>query len=321
MKFFFNELSLQNLEAFSQISETYSRLKYVQNTLELSELPDLIFYRNTLYFKIKEDKKLADVLLNPEVRDKELQDYLLSQISNAPFLEEYEENEQLISFQYTHCGKDCYGFAIAHQESLSSTVKQKVASFCSHHEWENFNISVNFINQGHINTDILDHLGSPQNVDNFEQSWLWHEIQKKLEVNSTESLIRNIERLSHILLSPKAIDDIRSRGEDLIFINKINDILNKINDFCLNCWSKNSEINWSLLMKKKAIRVRPESEHTLINYSSERTYENENGSKEVFSLHLDVRGTAEKMYLKTINETNKVFIAFITTKHLTTMKY
>lgn len=321
MKFFFNELSLRDLDKFSQISETYNRLKYVKDTLDLGDLPDLIFYRNILSFEVKENKTLSDILIGPEVNDKELQDYLLLQISNAPFLEEFEENEELLSLEYKHKGTECYGFAIAHQETLKKQKDQKVASFSSHNEWDYFNISVNFTIDGDLNDYQINHLGDTKTTANLEQSWLWEEIQRRLEVIDTESLIANIQRLSHICLSDRAINDIRSRGEDSVFINKVNNFLSKINSFCTESWEKNKDVNWSLLMKKKAIRVRPESDGTLKNYASERTEKNEKGENEVFSLHLDVRGTAEKMYLKTVNESRKIFVGFITTKHLNTMNY
>ncbi|MDV7514193.1 hypothetical protein R4534_11675 [Acinetobacter baumannii] len=319
MKFFFNELSLQSLENFSQISEMYNRLKYVKDSLELGELPDLIFYRNILSFKTKNNKFLSDILIGSDVVDKELQDYLLLQISNAPFLEEFEDNENLLSLDYKYNGKECYGFAIAHQELLKTEKDHVVASFTSHDEWKIFNISVNFTIDGNLHSYPISHLGDFKITTNLEQSWLWKEIQSRLEVNDIDSLIANIQRLPHILISDKAIDDIRSRGEDSIFINKINDFLNKINSFCSESWQENNDISWSLLMKRKGIRVRPESEATLNNYASERTEKNEKGENEVFSLHLDVRGTAEKMYLKTINQTRKIFVGFITTKHLRIM--
>ncbi|MDM1249941.1 hypothetical protein HXZ77_02070 [Acinetobacter johnsonii] len=321
MKFFFNELSLQDLDNFSQISEAYKRLKYVKDALELGDLPDLIFYKNILYFKIKDNKILADILVGSKVNDQELQEYLLYQISNAPFLDEFEDNDELLSLEYKYKEKECYGFAIAHQEILKTEKDHKVASFSSHNEWECFNISVNFTTDGNLQDYPINHLGDTKTTANLEQSWLWREIQKRLEVIDTESLILNIQRLAYISLSDRAIDDIRSRGQDLIFINKINDFLSKINSFCIESWQENKDINWSLLMKKKAIRVRPESEGTLKNYASERIEKNEKGENEVFSLHLDVRGTAEKMYLKTVNESRKVFVGFITTKHLTTMNH
>ncbi|WP_373350758.1 hypothetical protein [Acinetobacter bereziniae] len=316
MKFFFNELSLHELDNFSQISEAYNRLKYVKEALELSDLPDLIFYRNILSFEIKDNKILSDILLGTKVNDQVLQDYLLLQISNAPFLEEFEDNAELLSLEYKYNEKECYGFAIAHQEILKTEKDHKVASFSSHNEWECFNISVNFTIDGNLQEYDIQHLGDTKSAANLEQSWLWQEIQSRLEVKDLESLIENIQRLPHILLSTKAIDDIKSRGGDSIFINKINDFLIKINDFCIESWQGNNDINWSLLMKKKGIRVRPESEGTLSKYASERTEKNEKGENEVFSLHLDVRDTAEKMYLKTINQSRKIFVGFITTKHL-----
>lgn len=320
MRFFFNELSLLELSDFSQILETYNRLKFVQQILGLKEIPDLILYRNTLSFKVKDNKNLTDILFEKDNNDKELQDYLLIQISNTPFLDEYEDNDQLLLSEYTQADRICYGFAIAHQELVNLKEDQKVASFSSDIEWNKFSIFVNYTCVDKCGIYEVKHLGDTKNDADLKQSWLWHDFQEKLLIRDIKSLLDNLEKLPHILLSDQAIQDINSRGEDLVFINKINDFISKINNFCITYW-KSDEVNWFLLNKVKSINVRPESDDTLNKYSSERTAKNEHNENEVFSLHLDIRGTSEKIYLKPLYETKKIFIAFITTKHLKTMKY
>jgi hypothetical protein len=152
-----------------------------------------------------------------------------------------------------------------------------------------------------------------------------HEIKnigllKNLENTWFESLIPNVpvtlrafteyltNTYENVSLAPDVLNYLRLNPTTSVF-NKIERAISALDGYAVKYWKRDA-VMWSAFNKEYSVKVRPETDKTLSKHGDCRHFVNEEGNKELYSLHFDMPN-AHRGYLKEIKATKKIFISTI----------
>ncbi|MDW1974401.1 hypothetical protein [Vibrio sp. Vb1980] len=305
MIFPFNEISLDNLNHQNDIEHFYRQIEELICLLNLEKIPNIVFKSDFVSLNINGIGNIHDIIKKSDLKDDD-ERALLSIIQNTPYIDE----EAIHPYQITYSDIDAHGLTYAYSKDIASISIPGA-------DWDRFFINakkISITDNAELKEEFITikHLG---NLKEIQGSWL-EELIPIASYSNQEEFLEYIEtQYLKIIISKDCIDSIK--GLTLPKVRKLDRSLEILNNYCTSNW-KVGKLRYSSI-SELGLHVRPESDSTLQQYSEQRTFKNEDGDKEVFSLHFDI-SEGERAYIKGVVTDKSIFIPYIG-KHLSTKKF
>jgi len=299
---YLNDLSLVSSDYTQPLNTFFNRLDKLIEILNLNTYPDINF-GNLLYeLTFENNKTIFDYI---EKLDHLHQQFIYEQLNRSCSLEP-SRNANLITFNNEI---SCVASFLLEINKLDEIL----ISLPTNSTWDDFNLC---FTDSDNNSFHFKHIGD---IDYHADSWLQELIsQQNVYSNNEEFLKKFMPLLSNIYINIEVKEHIKSLGNDMLRLKKLEKIFSLLNSYCENYWRESFNIH---NVRKIGISLKDESETVKNNdkLMEERKFDNLDGEKEKFTYHCNIT-KGDRCYILPLYEERKILIGYIG-PHLKTNKY